>query len=152
MAVIIFIGAPPPPHLLMDPFTLPKTKPKRQYRSKRYHRDARNRDASDASEPLSANEEPQKNHVDPLLPAPWLDDVNTRRTPSPSDSGLNDPSNDSTRPPSWITGRTPYSRGTTRGPTPPFVYRLRHISPNYSSSAPGLAYFVQVCHRPGSLR
>ncbi|KAK0451398.1 uncharacterized protein EV420DRAFT_1766427 [Desarmillaria tabescens] len=129
MVVLIFIGAPPPPYLHMDPFSQPKPEPKKQYHSK-YYRDARNRDASGASEASSADEEPQKNHVDPLPPSPpHLDAVNAPRTPSPS--------SDNTRPSSWITGRTPYSRGTTSlnvcnpgkkvGPVDPYLKEdLRH--------------------------
>ncbi len=100
MVVIIFIGAPPPPYLLMDPFRPPKKPPTKVYRSQsRAHR----RDASGTSKQPPGDEEALQNHVDPMIPSPQVDIAETPRTPPPDDA---------TKPASWITGRTPYSRGT----------------------------------------
>ncbi len=100
MVVLIFIGAPPPPYLLMDPFRPPKKPPTKVYCSQsRAHR----RDASGTSKQPPGDEEALQNHVDPLLPSPQVDVAETPRTPPPDDA---------TKPASWITGRTPYSRGT----------------------------------------
>ncbi|PBK66012.1 hypothetical protein ARMSODRAFT_960459 [Armillaria solidipes] len=100
MAVIIFIGAPPPPYLLMDPFRPTKKPPTNRYHSQSR---ARRRDASGTSEQSSGDEEALQSRVDHLLPSPQADGAETPRTPPPDDA---------TKPPSWITGRTPYSRGT----------------------------------------
>ncbi|KAK0451409.1 uncharacterized protein EV420DRAFT_1560826 [Desarmillaria tabescens] len=95
MAVLIFLATPPSPNPFMDPFTPPKPLPKKRYHSKQYRdRHSRKRDVSEHCRPLR------------------LDDLE-RRPPSPSPEGGDDlASNRVIKPLTWITGRTPYSRGT----------------------------------------
>ncbi|KAK0475737.1 hypothetical protein IW261DRAFT_1644391 [Armillaria novae-zelandiae] len=81
MAVMILIRAPPPPpHLLMEPFT-PRKKPLTK---------------------SPGDHEALQNHANPLLPSAWVDGAEMSCTPA---------QNDVTKQASWITGRTPYSRG-----------------------------------------
>ncbi|KAK0475749.1 hypothetical protein IW261DRAFT_1492684 [Armillaria novae-zelandiae] len=102
MIFIIFIGAPPPPYLLMAPiFPSPKPPPKHVYRSQ----SRRIRDALHASEQSPGDDEALENHADPLSPSPQPDGAEPPRPRTP-------PPNDATKPASWIIGQTPYSRGT----------------------------------------
>ncbi|KAK0211826.1 hypothetical protein IW262DRAFT_1322892 [Armillaria fumosa] len=125
MAVIIFIEPPPPPYLLMDPFPRRRTPPKNVYRSQ----SRRRRDALRTSEQSPADDEALQNHADPLPPSPQADGAERPRTPPP---------NDATKPASWITGQTPYSRGTNS---------LQIVEPSEKIGPVDEYLQVDLCHR-----